>query len=92
MNQSTIYCIAGSFRKVPIFAFFEEAHLFTKLKHRPSSTSKTAAQELTAPNHVVHACRQQRDGCKTSWLALESTRETGSLTWSVNLLVSATVQ
>ena len=49
-----------------IFAFFEDAHLSAKLKYRPSSTSKTAAQELTAPNRVVHACKQQRDGCKTS--------------------------
>ena len=60
------YFIAGNFQEVQIFTFFEDAHLSTKLKYRPSSTSKTAVQELTAPNRVVHACKQQRDGSKTS--------------------------
>ena len=45
------YRIAGNFRGVQIFAFFEDA---AKLKYRPSSTSKIAARELTAPNRIVH--------------------------------------
>ena len=55
------YRIAGNFRGVQIFAFFEDAHLYAKLKYRPSSTSKSAARELTTPNHVMHACKQQRE-------------------------------
>ena len=51
------YRIAGNFRGVQIFAFFEDTPLYAKLKYRPSSTSKTAAQELAAPNRVVHACK-----------------------------------
>ena len=60
------YRIAGNFRGVQLFAFFEDAPLYAKLKYRPSSTLKTAARELAAPNREVHACKQQRDGCKTS--------------------------
>ena len=83
------YRIAGNFRGVQNFVFFEDAHYSAKLRYRPSSTLKTTAWEVTAPNRAVHPCKQQRDGCKTSQLALKSTRETGSPTLSMTLLVSA---
>ena len=58
---------SGKFsRSVNFFAFFEDAHLSAKLKYRPSSTSRSTTRELTTINCVVHACKQQRDGCKTS--------------------------
>ena len=60
------YRIAGNFRGVQIFVFFEDAHLSAKLKYRPSSTSKTAARNRTQSRVHMHACKQQRDGCNTS--------------------------
>ena len=42
-GSMTKYRIAGNFRGVQIFAFFEDAHLSAKLNYRPSSTLKIAA-------------------------------------------------
>ena len=60
-NEPDAYRIAGNFRGVQIFAFFEDAPLYAKLKYRPSSTSKTAARELAAPNCVTHANSNEMD-------------------------------
>ena len=59
--QTHTYRIAGNFR-VQIFVFFEDAQLSTKLKYRPSSTSKTAARELPHPIvQCMHANSNEMD-------------------------------